>query len=245
MPPFGQNWRIPCLARGIANFSLRLPPRRGQQGIDIWVTLRRWAAQVQGEINKSHIIRPTWHLFFRLSPELHDKHSGNCHTHRRRPRRFIRDGGAPGHADSGPARPLTQAGWRDGNFVIDGLVFPDRTPSPGLLEYKVPRAAGVQEGQRAGPDRRGPARPDGRRPQPAPHPRHRLPALGVAAGGNQPRDETAPGNEAGVGYPPESGDRPGRVASLRKSQLTILSGVMRSQACRPSWTMPGAVSAAW
>jgi beta-galactosidase len=23
----------------------------------------------------------------------------------------------------------------DGNFVIDGLVFPDRTPSPGLLEY--------------------------------------------------------------------------------------------------------------
>ena len=24
----------------------------------------------------------------------------------------------------------------DGNFVIDGLVFPDRTPSPGLAEYK-------------------------------------------------------------------------------------------------------------
>jgi beta-galactosidase/evolved beta-galactosidase subunit alpha len=24
----------------------------------------------------------------------------------------------------------------DGNFVIDGLVFPDRTPSPGLTEYK-------------------------------------------------------------------------------------------------------------
>jgi len=24
----------------------------------------------------------------------------------------------------------------DGNFVIDGLLFPDRTPSPGLLEYK-------------------------------------------------------------------------------------------------------------
>ncbi|MGI6544541.1 MAG: glycoside hydrolase family 2 TIM barrel-domain containing protein [Limnochordia bacterium] len=24
----------------------------------------------------------------------------------------------------------------DGNFVIDGLVFPDRTPSPGMLEYK-------------------------------------------------------------------------------------------------------------
>lgn len=24
----------------------------------------------------------------------------------------------------------------DGNFVIDGLVFPDRTPSPGLIEYK-------------------------------------------------------------------------------------------------------------
>lgn len=24
----------------------------------------------------------------------------------------------------------------DGNFVIDGLIFPDRTPSPGLLEYK-------------------------------------------------------------------------------------------------------------
>src|SRR5689334_8672499 len=23
----------------------------------------------------------------------------------------------------------------DGNFVIDGLVFPDRTPSPGLIEY--------------------------------------------------------------------------------------------------------------
>ncbi len=24
----------------------------------------------------------------------------------------------------------------DGNFVIDGLVFPDRTPSPGLLDVK-------------------------------------------------------------------------------------------------------------
>ena len=24
----------------------------------------------------------------------------------------------------------------DGNFIIDGLVFPDRTPSPGLIEYK-------------------------------------------------------------------------------------------------------------
>ncbi|GAA2395555.1 hypothetical protein Cme02nite_55850 [Catellatospora methionotrophica] len=24
----------------------------------------------------------------------------------------------------------------DGNFICDGLVFPDRTPSPGLLEYK-------------------------------------------------------------------------------------------------------------
>lgn len=24
----------------------------------------------------------------------------------------------------------------DGNFVCDGLVFPDRTPSPGLVEYK-------------------------------------------------------------------------------------------------------------
>ncbi len=24
----------------------------------------------------------------------------------------------------------------DGNFIVDGLVFPDRTPSPGLIEYK-------------------------------------------------------------------------------------------------------------
>ncbi|WP_245881645.1 glycoside hydrolase family 2 TIM barrel-domain containing protein, partial [Streptomyces milbemycinicus] len=24
----------------------------------------------------------------------------------------------------------------DGNFIADGLVFPDRTPSPGLVEYK-------------------------------------------------------------------------------------------------------------
>ncbi|HZK34293.1 MAG TPA: glycoside hydrolase family 2 TIM barrel-domain containing protein, partial [Bacillota bacterium] len=24
----------------------------------------------------------------------------------------------------------------DGNFIIDGLIFPDRTPSPGLIEYK-------------------------------------------------------------------------------------------------------------
>ena len=24
----------------------------------------------------------------------------------------------------------------DGNFVCDGLIFPDRTPSPGLVEYK-------------------------------------------------------------------------------------------------------------
>ena len=23
----------------------------------------------------------------------------------------------------------------DGNFVCDGLLFPDRTPSPGMLEY--------------------------------------------------------------------------------------------------------------
>jgi beta-galactosidase len=36
---------------------------------------------------------------------------------------------------AGP-RPLTAGGLHDGNFVIDGLVFPDRTPSPGLLEYK-------------------------------------------------------------------------------------------------------------
>ncbi len=24
----------------------------------------------------------------------------------------------------------------DGNFICDGLVFPDRKPSPGLIEYK-------------------------------------------------------------------------------------------------------------
>jgi beta-galactosidase len=33
-------------------------------------------------------------------------------------------------------RPLTVGVLHDGNFVIDGLVFPDRTPLPGLLEYK-------------------------------------------------------------------------------------------------------------
>lgn len=35
----------------------------------------------------------------------------------------------------------------DGNFVTDGLVFPDRTPSPGLLEYKKvvePVAIGIE-----------------------------------------------------------------------------------------------------
>ena len=41
----------------------------------------------------------------------------------------------------------------DGNFVCDGLVFPDRTPSPGLRR--------VQEGHRAGPHR---GRRHGRRP---------------------------------------------------------------------------------
>ena len=36
--------------------------------------------------------------------------------------------------------------------------------------HAVAGARGVQEGQRAGPDRRGPAGPDDQRPQPAPHP---------------------------------------------------------------------------
>src|SRR5439155_21839237 len=38
----------------------------------------------------------------------------------------------------------------DGNFVTDGLLFPDRTPSPGLLEFKKViepvRIAGVPDG---------------------------------------------------------------------------------------------------
>jgi beta-galactosidase len=39
----------------------------------------------------------------------------------------------------------------DGNFVIDGLVFPDRTPSPGLLEAKAvfaPAGIGIDPGAR-------------------------------------------------------------------------------------------------
>ena len=57
---------------------------------------------------------------------------------------------------------------------------------PGVPRpYAVARAAGVQEGGRAGPDQRGPAGPDDRGPQPAPHPGHRLPALGLAAGGGR------------------------------------------------------------
>jgi beta-galactosidase len=39
----------------------------------------------------------------------------------------------------------------DGNFVADGLVFPDRTPSPGLLDFKKvvePVRAGIDGGQR-------------------------------------------------------------------------------------------------
>ncbi|MFJ7494420.1 glycoside hydrolase family 2 TIM barrel-domain containing protein [Streptomyces sp. NPDC097727] len=40
-------------------------------------------------------------------------------------------GGTPYHAYGGDfGEPV-----HDGNFVIDGLLFPDRTPSPGLLEY--------------------------------------------------------------------------------------------------------------
>jgi len=36
-----------------------------------------------------------------------------------------------------PRPPMTGATQvHDGNFVADGLVFPDRTPSPGLLELK-------------------------------------------------------------------------------------------------------------
>lgn len=42
----------------------------------------------------------------------------------------------------------------DGNFVVDGLVFPDREPSPGLLEYKaviapIRLAVQVESGSRA------------------------------------------------------------------------------------------------
>ncbi|QEV20989.1 glycoside hydrolase family 2 TIM barrel-domain containing protein [Streptomyces alboniger] len=44
----------------------------------------------------------------------------------------------------------------DGNFVCDGLVFPDRTPSPGLVEYKK-----VIEPVRIEPVRVEPARTDG------------------------------------------------------------------------------------
>ncbi|TDC57897.1 DUF4981 domain-containing protein [Micromonospora sp. KC207] len=39
----------------------------------------------------------------------------------------------------------------DGNFICDGLVFPDRTPSPGLLEYqKVLEPVGLAPGRLAG-----------------------------------------------------------------------------------------------
>jgi beta-galactosidase/evolved beta-galactosidase subunit alpha len=53
--------------------------------------------------------------------------------------------GAPSDADQ-PDAPASETFFayggdfgddpNDGNFVIDGLVFPDRTPSPGLIEYK-------------------------------------------------------------------------------------------------------------
>lgn len=39
----------------------------------------------------------------------------------------------------------------DGNFICDGLVFPDRTPSPGLLEYqKVIEPVRIRAGERPG-----------------------------------------------------------------------------------------------
>jgi beta-galactosidase len=39
----------------------------------------------------------------------------------------------------------------DGNFICDGLVFPDRTPSPGLIEYqKVIEPVRITAGERAG-----------------------------------------------------------------------------------------------
>ena len=48
----------------------------------------------------------------------------------------------------------------DGNFVCDGLVFPDRTPSPGLLEFKkVIEPVRIEAGRTPRPTgRRGPVR---------------------------------------------------------------------------------------
>ena len=62
----------------------------------------------------------------------------------------------------------------DGNFVADGLVFPDRTPVAG--------PAGLQEGRRAGARSRRPGRTHDHDRQSAAQPRHRLPALAVDTG---------------------------------------------------------------
>ena len=82
----------------------------------------------------------------------------------------------------------------DGNFVIDGLVFPDRDA--------VARTAGVREGGRAGPDRRRCDRADNWNPQPAPHAGHGLPAvdLGPGRGGPGARERGAGGAGSGGGW---------------------------------------------
>ena len=62
----------------------------------------------------------------------------------------------------------------DGNFVADGLLFPDRTPSPGLIELKkVFEPVRISDGRgRRAADR-----------EPLPVPRPRAPGVPVGAGG--------------------------------------------------------------
>ena len=102
----------------------------------------------------------------------------------------------------------------DGNFVADGLLFPDRTPSPGLLEYKkVIEPVRITGGDGALRDR-----------QPARLPRPLAPALRVVAGGG---GRGRRGRLAGrAGGRPAGDDGRGRAARVarptsREAWLTV------------------------
>ena len=94
-------------------------------------------------------LKEYWETFY-----AYDRLQGGCiwewldHGIRavRGPDGLARVAGAPGAAAPDPRTPNPDTFFayggdfgdqpNDGNFVIDGLVFPDRTPSPGLTEYK-------------------------------------------------------------------------------------------------------------
>ena len=106
----------------------------------------------------------------------------------------------------------------DGNFVCDGLVFPDRTPSPGLVE--------IQEGHRAGAHDAGDAGADGHRRRTGTRSR---PVAAASAGRSKWRARRSTGACSRC--------RRSRRAGVAPSQLPLLP--RRTAAGEQWWTVTG------